>query len=85
MAAASCGHPQTDHIRIMGLCEAALEFAYNHLAPGGAFVAKVLRGGAERDMLTSMKQRFGVVKHFKPPSSRSDSAEMFIVATGFKG
>lgn len=84
MAAAACGHPQTDHIRIMALCEAALEFALQHLAPKGSFVAKVLRGGAENEALKEMKQYFTSIKHFKPPASRSDSAEMYIVATGFK-
>lgn len=84
MAAPACGHPQTDHIRIMALCEAALDFAYAHLASGGVFVAKVLRGGAEKDMLAGMKKHFSTVKHYKPPASRADSAEIYIVATGFK-
>lgn len=85
MAAPACGHPPTDHIRIMALCEAALGFALQHLAPSGVFVAKVLQGGAEKEMLSQMKQHFAIVKHFKPPASRADSAEMYIVATGFKG
>jgi len=85
MAAASTGHRQTDHIRIMALAEAAAEFAFDVLAPGGSFVAKVLRGGTESELLALLKQRFEKVQHFKPPSSRKDSAEMFVVATGFRG
>mgnify|MGYP000181448777 CR=1 FL=1 len=85
MAASACGHPPTDHIRIMALCEAAFDFALLHLAPGGAFVAKVLRGGAEQTLLHHIKQHFRLVKHFKPPASRADSAEIYIVAKGFKG
>lgn len=84
MAAAATGHTQTDHLRIMGLCEMAYDFAKDVLAPGGAFVAKILRGGTEQTLLTEMKQRFDTVRHFKPPSSRSDSAEMFVVAKGFR-
>ena len=85
MAASATGHRQTDHIRIMALAEAAAEFAFRVLAPGGAFVAKVLRGGTEGSLLTLLKQRFETVSHFKPPASRSDSAEMFVVGTGFRG
>ncbi len=85
MAAAACGHEQTDHIRIMTLCELALDFAIDWLKPEGKFVAKVLRGGAENDLLKKMQKHFKQVKHFKPGASRSDSAEMFVVATGFKG
>lgn len=84
MAAPSCGHQQTDHIRIMALCEAAFEFASEVLSPGGAFIAKILRGGAESQLLQAIKQQFTVVKHVKPAASRADSAEMYIVATGFK-
>ena len=85
MAAASSGHKQTDHLRIMALCEAAAEFATDVLTPGGVFVAKVLAGGAESSLLSELKQRFDKVAHVKPPSSRSDSSEKFVVATGFRG
>ncbi|MEQ8665972.1 MAG: RlmE family RNA methyltransferase [Rhodospirillales bacterium] len=85
MAAPSTGHPSTDHLRIMGLCEAALMFAEEVLAPGGAFVAKVLQGGTENQLLADMKRNFDVVRHAKPPASRADSAEMYVVALGFKG
>lgn len=84
MAAPSCGHSQTDHIRIMGLCEIAFDFAKNNLNEGGCFVAKILQGGAEKELLDDMKKHFRTVKHFKPESSRKDSAEMYVVATGFK-
>ena len=85
MAAASSGHKQTDHLRIMALCEAAAYFAFDVLAPGGTFVAKVLAGGAEGELQKLLKQNFAKVAHFKPPSSRSDSSEKFVVATGFRG
>ncbi len=85
MAAPATGHPQTDHLRIMALAEAAHDFAREVLKPGGTFVAKVLRGGTERGLLERLKQDFRTVKHVKPPASRSDSAEMFVVATGFRG
>ncbi|PIR39147.1 MAG: 23S rRNA methyltransferase [Alphaproteobacteria bacterium CG11_big_fil_rev_8_21_14_0_20_39_49] len=85
MAAPSCGHAPTDHIRIMGLCEIAFDFAKHNLNEGGAFAAKILQGGAEKELLDDMKQHFKIVKHFKPDSSRKDSAEMYVVATGFKG
>ncbi|MHA1529089.1 MAG: RlmE family RNA methyltransferase [Alphaproteobacteria bacterium] len=85
MAAASSGHRQTDHIRIMALAETAAHFAFDVLAPGGAFVSKVLQGGTEGALLALLKQRFAKVQHFKPPASRKDSAEMFVVATGFRG
>ena len=85
MAAPASGHRQTDHIRIMVLAEAAAYFALDVLAPGGAFVAKVLRGGTEAELLTLLKRRFAKVQHFKPPASRKDSAEMFVVAAGFRG
>ncbi len=78
------GHAVTDHIRIMSLLELAVDFACNHLVAGGAFVGKVFQGGAERDLLNMMKKHFTTVKHIKPKSSRSDSAEMYVVATGFK-
>lgn len=84
MAAPATGHRQTDHLRIMGLCEAAFDFACEVLAPGGAFVAKVLKGGTENELLAQMKRRFAVVKHAKPPASRADSAESYVVATGFR-
>ncbi len=85
MAAAASGHRQTDHIRIMALAETAAHFAFDVLAPGGAFVAKVLHGGTEAELLALLKRRFAKVQHFKPPASRKDSAEMFVVATGFRG
>jgi len=84
MAAASSGHKQTDHLRIVALCEAAAELAFDVLAEGGTFVAKVLAGGAEAGLQTLLKQRFGKVANFKPPASRSDSSEKFVVATGFR-
>ena len=85
MAAAASGHRQTDHIKIMALAETAAHFAFDVLAPGGAFVAKVLQGGTEAELLALLKRRFAKVQHFKPPASRKDSAEMFVVATGFRG
>lgn len=85
MAAPATGHRQTDHIRIMALCEAALDFALRVLNPGGGFVAKVLRGGTENELLNTMKRHFRVVKHVKPPASRSDSAESYVLALGFRG
>jgi len=85
MAASSSGHKQTDHLRIIALCEAAAYFAFDVLEEGGTFVAKVLAGGAEGDLQKVLKSRFKKVVNFKPPSSRSDSSEKFVVATGFKG
>jgi 23S rRNA (uridine2552-2'-O)-methyltransferase len=85
MAAPATGHRQTDHIRIMMLCEAALDFALRVLNPGGAFLAKVLRGGTENELLTTMKRDFRTVRHVKPPASRADSAESYVIATGFRG
>ncbi|MGR3492384.1 MAG: RlmE family RNA methyltransferase [Shimia sp.] len=85
MAAASSGHKQTDHLRIMALCEAAAEFAFDVLDEGGTFVAKVLAGGAEGDLQKTLKQRFARVANVKPGASRSDSSEKFVVATGFRG
>lgn len=85
MAAASSGHKQTDHLRIVALCEAAAEFAFDVLEPGGTFVAKVLSGGAEGGLQTILKQRFDTVANVKPSASRSDSSEKFVVARGFRG
>lgn len=85
MAAASSGHKQTDHLRIIALCEAAAELAFDVLEQGGTFVAKVLAGGAEGALQQTLKQRFTKVSNMKPPASRSDSSEKFVVATGFRG
>jgi 23S rRNA (uridine2552-2'-O)-methyltransferase len=85
MAAAATGETQVDHMRIMGLAEAAHDFAREILKPGGAFVAKVLRGGTERTLLDRLKKDFAKVRHFKPEASRADSAEMYVVGTGFRG
>ena len=84
MAANTVGHPQTDHLRTMGLVEAALEFAAEILRPGGAFVAKVLAGGADNELVAELKRRFTTVKHAKPPASRKGSSEWYVVAQGFK-
>ena len=85
MAASATGHKPTDHLRIMSLCELALDFAMEVLKPGGSFLAKVLQGGAERDLMKTLKTNFKVVRHVKPKASRSDSAEMYVLATGFRG
>lgn len=85
MAASSSGHKQTDHLRIMALCEAAAYFAFDVLEDGGTFVAKVLAGGAEGELQKLLKQKFEKVVNVKPPASRSDSSEKFVVATGFRG
>lgn len=85
MAASSTGHRQTDHLKIMALAEAALDFAESVLTPGGAFVCKMLRGGAEKEILDRMRRRFSVVRHIKPAASRQDSAEIYIVASKFRG
>ena len=85
MAASSSGHKKTDHLKIMALCETAAYFAFDVLEEGGTFVAKVLAGGAERDLQTLLKQKFTKVYNAKPPSSRSDSSEKFVVAIGFRG
>ncbi|MGY9029272.1 MAG: RlmE family RNA methyltransferase [Rhodobacterales bacterium] len=85
MAAASSGHKQTDHLRIIALCEAAAYFAFDVLAPGGTFIAKVLAGGAEGDLQALLKKKFNKVANIKPPASRSNSSEKFVVATGFRG
>ncbi len=85
MAPNTTGHGPTDHLRIMGLAEIALDFAEKVLSPGGAFVAKVFQGGSEAAMLVRLRQRFASVKHAKPPASRKDSSELYVVASGFKG
>ncbi len=85
MAANTVGHPQTDHLRTMGLVEAGLEFACEVLRPGGAYVAKVLAGGTDNQLLAELKRHFTTVKHAKPPASRKDSSEWYVVAQGFKG
>ena len=85
MAAPATGHPRTDHLRIMGLAEAALDFALQVLAPKGFFLCKVLQGGTERELLETMKRAFAVVRHVKPKASRADSAELYVLATGFRG
>ncbi|HBM60960.1 RlmE family RNA methyltransferase [Salipiger marinus] len=85
MAAASSGHKQTDHLRIIALCEAAADLAFDVLEEGGTFVAKVLAGGAEQGLQLLLKQRFDKVVNVKPGASRADSSEKFVVATGFRG
>ncbi len=85
MAANATGHRKTDHIKIIALVEVAVEFAREVLAPGGAFLAKVLQGGTEATLLTLLKRDFTTVKHIKPAASRSDSAELYLLATGFRG
>jgi 23S rRNA (uridine2552-2'-O)-methyltransferase len=85
MAANTVGHQQTDHLRTMALVEAGLEFAVEVLRPGGTYVAKVLAGGADSQLVAEMKRHFTTVKHAKPPASRKDSSEWYVVAQGFKG
>jgi 23S rRNA (uridine2552-2'-O)-methyltransferase len=85
MAAQGTGHARTDHLRIVGLAEAAAEFAIEVLEPGGTFVCKVFQGGTERGLLDLLKRAFATVRHVKPPASRAESAEMYVVATGFRG
>lgn len=85
MAASSSGHKQTDHLKIMALCEAAAYFSFDVLEEGGTFVAKVLAGGAEGDLQKVLKEKFTKVSNVKPPASRADSSEKFVVATGFRG
>ncbi len=85
MAANATGHRKTDHIKIVALVEAAGEFAREVLAPGGTFLAKVLQGGAETELLAGLKRDFAIVKHVKPGASRSDSAELYLLATGYRG
>ena len=84
MAANTVGHKQTDHLRTMGLVETAADFAIQTLAPGGAFIAKVLAGGTDTDLLALLKRHFTTVKHAKPPASRKGSSEWYVVAQGFK-
>ncbi len=84
MAANATGHRQTDHLRIMALAEAAAEFAREVLANGGTFLCKVLQGGTEAALLAELKREFATVKHVKPPASRSDSAELYLLARGFR-
>ena len=85
MAANATGHRKTDHLRIVGLAELAADFASSVLAPGGFFVAKVLHGGSEGELLARLKRDFAVVRHLKPKASRADSAELYVMATGFRG
>ncbi len=85
MAPNTTGHTGTDHLRIIALAELALDFALQILAPGGAFVAKVFQGGTEALMLVPLKKHFTIVRHAKPPASRKESSELYVVATGFKG
>jgi 23S rRNA (uridine2552-2'-O)-methyltransferase len=85
MAANTVGHPQTDHLRTMALVEAGCEFASEVLRPGGSFVAKVLAGGADNSLVAELKRLFTTVKHAKPPASRKDSSEWYVIAQGFKG
>jgi 23S rRNA (uridine2552-2'-O)-methyltransferase len=84
MAANATGHAKTDHLKIMGLVEAAADFAREVLAPGGSFLAKVLQGGTEAALLTALKRDFKSVRHVKPAASRSDSAELYLLATGYR-
>jgi 23S rRNA (uridine2552-2'-O)-methyltransferase len=85
MAGNTTGHRQTDHIKIVALVEMAAEFAREVLAPGGTFLAKVIQGGTEHTLLAELKKNFASVKHVKPPASRSDSAELYVLAQGFRG
>jgi 23S rRNA (uridine2552-2'-O)-methyltransferase len=85
MAANTTGHKKTDHLRIMGLAEAAIQFAREILAPGGAFIAKVFQGGTESQLLADLKRDFTAVRHVKPAASRADSSELYVLATGFRG
>ena len=85
MAAPTTGHASTDHLRIIALAEVAAQFATEVLAPGGAFLAKVFQGGTERTLLDLLKRDFAIVRHVKPKASRSDSAELYVLATGFRG
>jgi 23S rRNA (uridine2552-2'-O)-methyltransferase len=85
MAAQGTGHARTDHLRIMGLAEEAAEFAREVLVPGGTFLCKVLQGGTERELRERLKRAFTTVKHIKPPASRAESAELYVLAMGFRG
>jgi len=84
MAANATGHRKTDHLRIMALVEAAAAFATEVLKPGGAFLAKVIQGGTETALLAALKRDFASVRHVKPPASRKESAELYVLATGFR-
>jgi 23S rRNA (uridine2552-2'-O)-methyltransferase len=84
MAAPTTGHTRTDHLRIMALAEAAADFACEVLSPGGVFLSKVFQGGTEKDLLDKLKLAFSSVRHVKPPASRSESAELYVLATGFR-
>ena len=84
MAQPATGHGATDHLRIVALAEAAQDFAGQVLAPGGSFIAKVFQGGAEGELLAALKRDFTTVRHAKPPASRAESAEVYVVALGFK-
>ncbi len=84
MAANTTGHRKTDHLRIIGLTEMAIEFALEVLKPGGFFVTKLFQGGETAQLITRLKQHFAVVKHVKPQASRADSAELYLLATGFR-
>lgn len=85
MAGSTTGHARTDHLQIMGLAEAAAAFAVEVLKPSGVFLCKVFQGGTERDLLDLLKRQFKVVRHVKPPASRKDSSELYVMATGFRG
>ena len=85
MAGNTTGHRQTDHLKIVALVETAAEFAREILSPGGTFLAKVIQGGTEHTLLAELKKNFASVKHVKPPASRSDSAELYVLAQGFRG
>lgn len=85
MAASATGHRQTDHLRVVALCEAALDLAEEVLKPGGAYLAKVLQGGASGELLTRLRQDFAKVAHVKPKASRQDSSEVYVLATGYRG
>ena len=84
MAANTTGHRKTDHLRIVGIVELAADFAREILAPGGFFLAKILQGGAERELLARLRREFATVRHIKPKASRADSAELYLLATGFR-
>jgi 23S rRNA (uridine2552-2'-O)-methyltransferase len=85
MAANATGHKKTDHLQIVGLVELAADFACAALAPGGAFLAKVIQGGTEHELLARLKREFAIVRHVKPQASRADSAELYVLAMGFRG
>ena len=85
MAANTTGHARTDQIRTGALADAAADFAIAHLAPGGTFVTKAFQGGLDNDLLTRLKQNFATVSHAKPPASRAESSEVYVVAMGFRG